>query len=462
MQRQGVGSPLDSLRHFRLAWIVLLVGCQSATPTGPIVREVRVPQHSPAATATPDEGLHRTGPEIVLATDKRQPEGPLSLAQLTEMALANHPSLEAAQARVDAARGQLLQAGLYPNPRIGWEADELFSGGNAAGEQGPVFQQEIVTGGKLALAQAAAAQAVAAADWQAVSQRYELVTRVRRAYFEVLTAQQELEQYREILKVAERGLKAAEAAKEAGKGSQPDIVRAQIEIEKSKIQVQEAELRAEAAWKRLALAVGVPNLPATALEGKINAAAPKFQWDAVERLLERSSELQEFRARQAWAEQQRQLAVAVVVPNVHLKVHPFYSFPEQEGRLLVEAGVALPLFDRNQGNIFAAQAELARALRETRLVELKLAERLVAARRDYENARQRVEAYEKIEPQAKRALELAETTYKAGAVNVDAVLDAQRTLAETQLNLLQSRGALWLAVVEIAGLLQLDELPAGR
>src|SRR4051812_49915199 len=54
-----------------------------------------------------------------------EPGEPLGLDQLLALAEQNHPDLAVAFARTEAARGRLIQAGLYPNPTFTWEADEV-------------------------------------------------------------------------------------------------------------------------------------------------------------------------------------------------------------------------------------------------------------------------------------------------------------------------------------------------
>jgi outer membrane protein TolC len=78
----------------------------------------------------------------VLEEDAIEPELPsqrqvtrLSLAQLEELALQRNPTLAVASRRIEALQGAYLQAGLYPNPTIGYQGDEIGDEGRA-GQQG--------------------------------------------------------------------------------------------------------------------------------------------------------------------------------------------------------------------------------------------------------------------------------------------------------------------------------------
>ena len=85
-----------------------------------------------------------------------QAAGPLSQSDLEQMALHGNPTLAQAAANVEAAQGRALQSGLYPNPTVGYNGEQIggrgSSGRPTAGEQQGLFiDQTIVTAGKLRL-----------------------------------------------------------------------------------------------------------------------------------------------------------------------------------------------------------------------------------------------------------------------------------------------------------------------
>jgi outer membrane protein, heavy metal efflux system len=436
-----------------LVLLLLLSGCVAGDP---VANSNLLLSSGPAVV---NAGADASPLRPAAVSSSSLPEGPLTVSQLVTSATERHPELAAAQAKAAAARGKLVQAGLYPNPLVSWEGDEIGNPEGGAGMQGVSFEQEIVTGGKLELAQTAAAQGVAAADWQAVTRRFELITRVRSAFYEVLAAQREARENEEIVAIAERGLKAAETLARTV-GSQTDVLRARIELEQGKIRLATSRQRFQAAWRLLAVSIGDPDLKPRQLEGTLDAPVPAYVWEStLAVVLTRSSEVQEAQALVQQAESELGRAYADVCPNVHLKIHPFYSFPDKEMELLVGAGVAWPLFNRNQGNILAAQAEVARAVAGAREVELKLTERLTQSFQRYQTARQQVEAFtskDGILDTAKESLRLITLAYEKGdpKFDINTFLDAQRTLVQARLAYIQAQGEVWRAAVEISGLLQ--------
>jgi cobalt-zinc-cadmium efflux system outer membrane protein len=455
----------------------------------PVVDTVAMPARSPIQQAS------------LITTEPVHAE-PLSLEQLLNLAMAQHPDLAVARGRVEEARGKMIQAGLPPNPMFGWEGDDMGEDEDGAGTQGPMYAQEFVLGNKLKLAQAAAAHGITVADWQAVTRLHELATRVRSAYYEVLAAEREVQVQRQnadLLQGAVVKIRRILETPLLGL-SKADLLHAELEERQSRMQVQVAEQRWEAAWRTLAATVGVPELirrplysqreqslvelagltsrlpgmvvpvPHPFLLMGLAQGMTRIEWDAAQPLdqpapdlvwseilplvLSRSSELRAAQAAVLQAEMEASRAQAENTPNLHLKVRPFYDFGAHDPQLKVEAGFNLPLCDRNQGNIMAAHAAVARTQAEVRQVELQLTERLAAAFRRYDEARRRVDTYQRdILPKAQEAL-LATERLQLERFNYLQILEAQRTLNQARLEHVQALGELWKAVSEILGLMQ--------
>src|SRR6266568_358377 len=79
------------------------------------------------------------------------PATSLTLGALEQMALEHNPTLRQASANIDVARGWAQQAGLYPNPTVGYVGERIGSAGTAGEMQGLFIDQTIVTAGKLSL-----------------------------------------------------------------------------------------------------------------------------------------------------------------------------------------------------------------------------------------------------------------------------------------------------------------------
>lgn len=84
----------------------------------------------------------------------------MSLTDLQSIALANNPTLRLAQAQVEAEQGAAFQAGLRPNPHVGYVAEQIGVNGTAGELQGGFVSQEFVRGNKLGLSRAKYSQRV--------------------------------------------------------------------------------------------------------------------------------------------------------------------------------------------------------------------------------------------------------------------------------------------------------------
>jgi cobalt-zinc-cadmium efflux system outer membrane protein len=121
------------------------------------------------------------------------------------------------------------------------------------------------------------------------------------------------------------------------------------------------------------------------------------------------------------------------VPNLNLSLGPSYDFDTRD--VIGELDVELPLllFNRNQGNIRAAAAEIQRTEAEVRRVELGLRNQFAPAFQQYATAQRVVEDYRAtLLPAAARAYELSLDAYRRGAESFDQVLQLQRTLFQAQ------------------------------
>jgi cobalt-zinc-cadmium efflux system outer membrane protein len=119
-----------------------------------------------------------------------------------------------------------------------------------------------------------------------------------------------------------------------------------------------------------------------------------------------------------------------------------------------EAGVSLPLFNRNQGGISAALAEQSRAELEVRRLELALESRFAEVFEQYLTALRASETYRtEMLPRAEEAYRLYLARYREMAAAYPQVLIAQRSLLELTDEYLQTLDDAWRAALRVQGLL---------
>ena len=120
----------------------------------------------------------------------------------------------------------------------------------------------------------------------------------------------------------------------------------------------------------------------------------------------------------------------------------------------VQAGLDLPLWNRNQGGIGQACAELRAAEQHVQHVELQLRQRLATVFADYQAARVQVERYQsQILPQAGETQRLVAQGYRQGELSFLEYLTAQLTFFQSSVNYLDSLRDYWTNYHRVNGLL---------
>lgn len=407
-------------------------------------------------------GLARPPEPATRQPGEASPSPGMTLAELEETALAYNPTLVQGAMRVRAAEGNCLQSGLYPNPVIAYRGEEIGDE-RTAGFQGGTVSQELITAGKLRLNRAVASEEIRQAQWVYQAQRLRVLNDVRTAFYDGLAAQQTIEVYEQLLRISEEGLKVADRLLAGKEASRVDVLQARVEARSVALQWQNARNQQTAVWRRLAAVVGRPDLETASLAGRLDEDIPSLTWEeARDRLLAESPLLAEAQAGVRRAECALERQRAERVPNLQLQAG--VSHDNQTGFDTASAGIGLPLpvFNRNQGNIRRAQAELAAAQKEVDRVRLELQQRLATVFGQFENSRQQAEKYAKeILPDARESLELVRKGYRAGELNYVTLLTAQRTYFQVSLNAIESLRTLRASSVAIEGMLLSGGLNAG-
>jgi len=386
---------------------------------------------------------------------------PLTLADAEGLALQSNPTLSAAAARVAAARGRQVQAGLYPNPVMGYHGTEIGNLGTP-GQQGGFISQRLITGGKLKLDQAAAGKEIRESHFRFHAGRQRVLTDVRVRFYEALAAQRRIELTSELAQLGDDLVTATEKLLEGRLKTENDLLQAQIRAEEAQMLLENARNEFEESWRRLVVVVGMPTLVKSRLQGNLETNLANFTWEGCyTRLLAGNPELRAARARAGRARILVRRARKEPVPNVDIFVSVRHITPTDSDVANVQVGIPVPIFNRNQGNIRAAEAEWVAACREVERIELDLQDRLAVVLRRYANARQQAERYsQQIIPKAQRSLELVTSGYEAGQVDYLTLLTAQQTYVQVTLAYIDSSRELQAASVIMDGQLLSGSLKA--
>jgi cobalt-zinc-cadmium efflux system outer membrane protein len=404
-----------------------------------------------------------------------QTEPALRLEDLERMALRNNPTIGQAEAAIRAAEGRRVQAGLMPNPIIGYLGEELNARAFDQKSEHYVFaEQEVPLGGKLKKSRDVFAREKAQAQAGAAAQKQRVLNAVRTLYYEALGAQRLVEARAELAKLASEAVDVTGELFNTGAADRPDALAIQVEARRARLDLVMAENERDQIWRQIGAVVGDPFLKPARLAGDLEQGLPALEQEQLlATLLRESPEVKRAQAGIERARASLTRAKAEPTPNLFLRGGMGYStelletFPPQPpGRksgpeAFAEVGLRIPLFNRNQGAIAEASAELDFAEREARRVELMLRARTASAFRAYQNALSvAIEYREQIVPRAREAYDLYLASFRQMAAAYPQALIAQRTFFQTQAEYVRALVDVWRNAIQLQGFMLTGALDA--
>ena len=196
--------------------------------------------------------------------------------------------------------------------------------------------------------------------------------------------------------------------------------------------------------------------------GQLEPDGLALAWDdSLARLLQDSPELAFAVTKVQQDQTQLQRERREPIPNVTVSGGVGYDYDTRSPTARVGLSLPLPLFDRNQGTVRQAAADLTRSQAEVTRVQLDLQRRFADAFTRYQTSRDEVENFrDQVLPKARKAVELYEEQFKARRAAFPQVLVARRTVYQLNDEYSKSLVQFRRAEVEVRGLLLVDGLTA--
>ena len=408
-----------------------------------------------------NEGATETEPgavsELEPSRSQRTALPRYTLADLETRALTNHPALAEVSHQIEAAKGRRLQAGLRPNPTVGYTANEIGNQGSA-GQQGVFVGQQFVRGGKLQLARAVECREVdrLTQEWNVIRQR--LLTDIRSLHLSIIWLQHRQELYQQFIATNARARSLAEQLFAAGDSTKTDLLLAEIEYEQTATELATIEVNLEARWRELARVLGDPMFARGTLD-ELDEFPGEFAWEEALARMQQSPQLVAIHAE--LARNQAALARARVepIPNISAQISVQYDFGTEDPFTGFQVGMPIPVNNRNQGAVYAATAEIRATMQRLERMRLEIERQLARKYGEYQFARQQLARIERrIIPKAREVVRIALQAYQAGEVSMADALNAQRSLLRALLQRLEAERQQHLSRVAIEGYLLSDAL----
>jgi cobalt-zinc-cadmium efflux system outer membrane protein len=425
----------------------MLVGCASSAPEDdvPAPGPVTVVEEPASDTAAPVDSF---------------PSEP-DLAQVLQRA-ADVPLVVAAQAAVLREQGDLRQAGLAPNPVLRmsvqqWDFDDLSGGPNRRWIR---LYERFETGGKRGARKEVAEWRVREASANERWERFRVAEAAAAAHQEAAVYQERCQIREALLKTQRELVELKTAQVQSGRAMEAVLIPLHARLGELTVSLAESRARRHAALRRLE---GVLALPADSLSGVagglalIDGALPPVADDR--EWTEINPEIGALAAAEQAARTSVEHARTLAVPDVTLGVGyenrtETLQEPGQTFGLFLD--IPLPVLDRNQGGVAAAEAEMRRsaALKEDRIARVsarhgEISELLVAWRDN------RALYADRIVPARRRDLDLAEQGFDSGRLDRVALTEARLRLLDSRADLLDVEERLTILVLEGLALLGL-------
>ncbi|CAN7195456.1 TolC family protein [Pseudoduganella sp. LjRoot289] len=426
----------------------------------------------------------------------QEPQAVLTLRAALALAAQANPALSAARFEVEAQDGLVLQASARPNPLLSFERIGRSGSAEADGERSYQLSQPLELGGKRAARMAAAERGRDAASAALEARRAELHADVVTAFNDVLVAQERLRLAQEANELAQRATLVANRRVAAGKVSPVDETKAKLAEAQVRLEASSASSALASARQRLAsywtqptprsgtpasgsniylesharmtshaangeqaasdahaissgqtaggrqaanaagaayMAGGAPGTLFDRVEGDIGALPALPDGAVLANWRERSLALGPARLEVARREAVTQLELANRAPDLTVSLGGKRMAAPARSQTVIGLSLPLPLFDRNQGNVLAAQRQADKAGAELAAAAVRLESELTQAVQALQSARQTVDTLRReILPAAQQATEAATKGFEFGKHNFLDVLDAQRTLLQAR------------------------------
>jgi cobalt-zinc-cadmium efflux system outer membrane protein len=356
----------------------------------------------------------------------------LTLQQALAQTLTGNPDLAAFSEEVRAQEALALQAGLFPNPVFGASAAN-FGNASVKGFDGDVvtlqLSQLIELGGKRAARLQVGEAGREVANWAYEIKRVTVLASAAQAFIEVLGAQARTDLVRHSLQLAQQVVDVVGNQVKAGKVSPIEETRVAVALATTQSEMLRTERELEAAKKKLVAYWGSTKPEFSTVQGDLEAIKTLPSLQSLSDRLTQNPELIRWASELSQQQALVQSEQAKAIPDVTVTLGGSNYLDNQDYVVNVGVSLPLPVFDRNQGNIQAAERRHSKTANELQAAEVRVGTELNTIYLNLDAIRAEIENFRlTILPQAESAYQAVQKGYRLGKFALLDVLDTQRTL----------------------------------
>jgi cobalt-zinc-cadmium efflux system outer membrane protein len=382
----------------------------------------------------------------------------VTIEQVLDLLARRSPRTVADRATVDVVAADRITAQTLPNPSISYGGVHLVSGlsTGAVTQHQVVLEQPLLVFGQRQARTDAADLNVQAERAQVEGTLAQRRLAVRQAFATLLSRQEQARVMETSLADLERVQQVVRGRAEAGERSRYDVLRIETETETLRVELMNTQTDVEDAAGQLATLLGFPGWSPRATGALTPGNVPTdvtVLWDSAQM---RRPGLVALRQQQAAARGGLFLAQRERLPIPAVSGGAQFTNDVSGTSAFFGFSMPVPFFDRNQGSIAKANAQITA---DQRAIDAELAEARADVERTAAVLVRRREALTRLETQVVQrspALrQMAEEAYREGSADILELLDAMRSLKDIQITHVQQLESTKLAeeaVVAAAGL----------
>lgn len=390
---------------------------------------------------------------LALASGARAAEpAPLSAQDFLARVEKSHPSLPLLEAAVEQAEASVTVAGVWANPALSYDREEIFVAGRGQPENFLRLELPLEISGRRGLAVEGARLGLDAARKSASHDRAGLLLDALGVYWRAAAARQAVELFQQERASVARLIGAVRVRAAAGDTSGYELDRLELEVGVLDDALADAEAEL-ARWRRtLGLLVGAPGMPFEAVDPLGLPTAPSPLEGLQARVLAARPDLQAARLRCSQAERAVAAAERGWVPEVVLSGGVRNAVVSDSVGWGYVGGLSLsvPVLDHGQGTLARARAQLSQAEATRSRLEQEVRGQLLVAHGALVQVLAQAQRFEQQQPRLTRLVRRAELSFQEGERPVFELLDAWRTARTLRLRQVELTRQARLAELELA------------
>lgn len=372
-----------------------------------------------------------------------------TLDEIERIALADNPDIHVAARKVAIAEAHIPATGKLDDPQLmvrNWQIPLSKPWDLNAAQNMLMIGQSLPGPGKRSLQSSIARSDADMAKAELDAARLQVRVDARKAFFDLLLAQQEMRIHDQHVEIARQAVEAARIKYTVGKVPQQDVLKAQLAMTRLEEHLIRFERDAEVARIRMNTLLGRDAEAPISVQGDFGIDAKLPAEEELEKLaLASRPDLAEARAAAEKSREEQALARKAYVPD--FSVAGGYMLmgtgSAPRNNYMFEGSMTLPWLNRHKHDAEIHESSVKTIERDAEVTALRNAAfgQIGEARAEARSAQRLAHMYhDALEPQAEATLHAAVVAYENNQTDLLGLLDSQMTVIDVNLAWLQAMG----------------------